>query len=283
MLQQTRVAAVIEHYHEFLRRFPTLEKLASAREASVLAAWSGLGYYRRARMLHAAAKVVVRSHGGKFPASEAKLRELPGIGRYTAAAIASISFDEPLAVVDGNVERVLQRLVRKPVDGRGIVESRKRIAGRSASRRFQSGDDGVRRDRLYFAGTGMPDVPRSHTVPDARRAGDNNSAGPTEETGDTLCARAPRSQGIFGAARAGCIANGGDVGVTRNAKQKRCKQSVIYATAFDHGNELHSKSVALQHRFTAEWQMDSCRSPEATAAHRFSQKDSSESSNALSR
>jgi A/G-specific adenine glycosylase len=110
MLQQTRVAAVIEHYQEFLRRFPTVEKLAAAREASVLAAWSGLGYYRRARMLHAAAKVVVREHGGKFPATAENWRALPGIGRYTAAAIASIAFEEPAAVVDGNVERVLQRL-----------------------------------------------------------------------------------------------------------------------------------------------------------------------------
>ncbi|MFZ0420892.1 MAG: A/G-specific adenine glycosylase [Candidatus Sulfotelmatobacter sp.] len=110
MLQQTRVAAVIGHYQEFLRRFPTIEKLAAAREASVLAAWSGLGYYRRARMLHAAAKVIVREHKGKFPASEKQLRALPGIGRYTAAALASIAFDEPVAVVDGNVERVLQRL-----------------------------------------------------------------------------------------------------------------------------------------------------------------------------
>ena len=110
MLQQTRVAAVIEHYQEFLRRFPTVEKLAAAREASVLAAWSGLGYYRRARMMHAAATVIVREHGGKFPGSEKGLRELPGIGRYTAAAIASIAFGEPVAVVDGNVERVLQRV-----------------------------------------------------------------------------------------------------------------------------------------------------------------------------
>jgi A/G-specific adenine glycosylase len=110
MLQQTRVAAVIEHYHEFLRRFPTIEDLAAAREASVLAAWSGLGYYRRARMLHSAAKVIVREHGGKFPMTEKQLQALPGIGRYTAAAIASIAFDEPVAVVDGNVERVLQRL-----------------------------------------------------------------------------------------------------------------------------------------------------------------------------
>jgi A/G-specific adenine glycosylase len=113
MLQQTRVAAVLDHYHEFLRRFPTVKKLAAAREASVLAAWSGLGYYRRARMLYAAAKVVVREHGGKFPKTAEELRSLPGIGRYTAAAIASIAFDEPIAVVDGNVERVLQRVSGK--------------------------------------------------------------------------------------------------------------------------------------------------------------------------
>jgi A/G-specific adenine glycosylase len=117
MLQQTRVAAVIAHYREFLRRFPTVQKLAAAREASVLAAWSGLGYYRRARMLHAAAKVIVREHGGEFPATDAGLRALPGIGRYTAAAIASIAFDEPVAVVDGNVERVLQRVSGKRLAG----------------------------------------------------------------------------------------------------------------------------------------------------------------------
>src|SRR6202451_77773 len=108
MLQQTRVAAVIEHYREFLRRFPQVENRAKAREPSVLAAWSGLGYYRRARMLHAAAKQIVRE--GKFPQTSTALRDLPGIGRYTAAAIASIAFAEPVAVVDGNVERVLQRL-----------------------------------------------------------------------------------------------------------------------------------------------------------------------------
>jgi A/G-specific adenine glycosylase len=110
MLQQTRVAAVIEHYQEFLQRFPTVEKLAAARESSVLAAWSGLGYYRRARMLHAAAKAVAREMGGKFPISAEGWRELPGIGRYTAAAIASIAFGESVAVVDGNVERVLERV-----------------------------------------------------------------------------------------------------------------------------------------------------------------------------
>ncbi len=123
MLQQTRVAAVIGHYHGFLQRFPTVEKLASAREASVLAAWSGLGYYRRARLLHAAAKVVVREHGGEFPRTAAALRELPGVGRYTAAAISSIAFGEPVAVVDGNVERVLQRMRGKRVAGEAMWEA----------------------------------------------------------------------------------------------------------------------------------------------------------------
>lgn len=110
MLQQTRVSAVLDHYRRFLERFPTVQKLASAREPAVLAAWSGLGYYRRARMMHAAAKAIMKQHGGKFPRGIAELRSLPGIGRYTAAAIASIVFDAPAAVVDGNVERVLGRV-----------------------------------------------------------------------------------------------------------------------------------------------------------------------------
>ncbi len=112
MLQQTRVAAVLPRYERFLIKFPTVEKLASARLAAVLAEWSGLGYYHRARNLHAAAKVIVQNRGGQFPVTARELRELPGIGRYTAAAIASIAFNEPVAVVDGNVERVLFRMVK---------------------------------------------------------------------------------------------------------------------------------------------------------------------------
>ena len=117
MLQQTRVAAVIAHYREFLTRFPSVRQLAGAKEASVLAAWSGLGYYRRARMLHAAAKAIVRERDGKFPSTADEWRELPGIGRYTAAAIASIAFKEAAAVVDGNVKRVVQRITGKWIDG----------------------------------------------------------------------------------------------------------------------------------------------------------------------
>ena len=110
MLQQTRVAVVVERYAAFLSRFPNLESLAAAPEQDVLALWSGLGYYRRARMLHKAAQFVVENHGGRLPATAAALRLLPGIGTYTAAAIASIAHDERVAVVDGNVERVLCRL-----------------------------------------------------------------------------------------------------------------------------------------------------------------------------
>jgi len=111
MLQQTRVVAVLDHYSRFLHRFPTAQTLAGAREASVLAAWSGLGYYHRARRLHQAAKVIVRHRRGQFPQTAEEWLELPGIGRYTAAAIASIAFGEAVAVVDGNVERVLDRVL----------------------------------------------------------------------------------------------------------------------------------------------------------------------------
>ena len=110
MLQQTRVAAVIEHYRNFITRFPTVEKLAAARQSSVLSAWSGLGYYRRARMLHDAAKTIVNQRAGRVPGTAEEWQQLPGIGSYTSAAIASIAFGEPVAAVDGNVERVLQRL-----------------------------------------------------------------------------------------------------------------------------------------------------------------------------
>lgn len=110
MLQQTRVAAVLEHYRRFLETFPTVEALAGATEAEVLALWSGLGYYRRARMLHRAAQVVVREFAGAMPRTAAALRALPGVGAYTAAAVASIAFGEPAAAVDGNVERVLARV-----------------------------------------------------------------------------------------------------------------------------------------------------------------------------
>ena len=151
MLQQTRVAAVIEHYEDFLRRFPTVFSLALATESEVLACWSGLGYYRRARMLHKAAQFLVSEHRGAIPQTAVELRTLPGIGEYTCAAIASIAFGESAAVVDGNVERVLLRVTGRGEDatvkGRSFIRRQanalvpnKRVAARGEGRSNAAGD-----------------------------------------------------------------------------------------------------------------------------------------------
>ncbi len=110
MLQQTTVAAVKPYFEKFTSRWPTLEALAAAPDDDVMAAWAGLGYYARARNLIACARAVAGEHKGKFPENEANLRKLPGIGAYTAAAIAAIAFGRRAVVVDGNVERVIARL-----------------------------------------------------------------------------------------------------------------------------------------------------------------------------
>ncbi len=156
MLQQTRVAVVIDRYKAFLDYFPTLQALAAAEEQEVLALWSGLGYYRRARMLHKAAQFVVNHRGGVLPASAAELRLLPGIGTYTAAAVASIAHNECVAVVDGNVERVLCRL-----EGWAADES---TTGSALRRKVESAAD---------------------ELVDPSRAGDFNQA--MMELGATLC------------------------------------------------------------------------------------------------
>ncbi len=129
MLQQTRVAAVAQRYEAFLKRFPSVHALALAEEEEVLALWSGLGYYRRARMLHKAAQVVVSSGSGVMPKTAGDLRALPGVGAYTAAAIASIAYGEPVSVVDGNVERVLCRFAGWNANG-GHARKVERLAER---------------------------------------------------------------------------------------------------------------------------------------------------------
>ena len=132
MLQQTRVTAVLDYYARFLAMFPTVAALAAAEEADVLAAWSGLGYYRRAKLMRQAAQVVVREHQGILPRTAEQLRKLPGIGEYTSSAIASIAYGEPAAVVDGNVERVLLRLFPgdgNPGQGNQAKTLRERAAG----------------------------------------------------------------------------------------------------------------------------------------------------------
>lgn len=165
MLQQTRVAAVIEHYQAFLQRFPTIFSLALASEEEVLAAWSGLGYYRRARMLHRAAKFIVQEHAGALPKSSVELRKLPGIGEYTCAAIASIAFGESVPVIDGNVERVLLRLLGLNNDGTAAI-----------------------RNTLQRQAAEL--VPRRRVDEQSNAAGDHNQA--MMELGATICVpRAP--------------------------------------------------------------------------------------------
>ena len=165
MLQQTRVAAVLEHYARFLRLFPTLIALALAPESEVLAAWSGLGYYRRARMLHKAAQFLMKERGGQIPETSAELKTLPGIGDYTCAAIASIAFGESLAVVDGNVERVLLRVTGHPA-----------TPGAAA--------------RTFVCDQAAALVPPKHVTDQVNAAGDHNQA--VMELGATICLpRAP--------------------------------------------------------------------------------------------
>jgi A/G-specific adenine glycosylase len=125
MLQQTQVKTVIPYYEKFIKRFPTVKALANAPLESVLELWSGLGYYRRARHLHAAAKIVQGRHGGVFPGTFQEARALPGLGRYSAGAILSIAFGADLPVVDGNVMRVLSRLIALKIDPRSPAGQKK--------------------------------------------------------------------------------------------------------------------------------------------------------------
>ena len=124
MLQQTRVETVIPYYERFLARFPDAWSLADADEEEVYDHWAGLGYYSRARNLHAAARKIVDEWDGRLPTDAAALRSLPGVGRYTAGAVASIAFDRSEAIVDGNVKRVLARLlgIRRDVNERVVAE-----------------------------------------------------------------------------------------------------------------------------------------------------------------
>ena len=139
MLQQTQVATVLGYYERFLARFPDVRALAAAPLDDVLAAWSGLGYYSRARNLHRCAVLVVAEHGGEFPASSEALARLPGIGRSTAAAIAAFCFGERAAILDGNVKRVLTRLLGFDGD---LAEARsERALWLQATALLPAGDD----------------------------------------------------------------------------------------------------------------------------------------------
>jgi A/G-specific adenine glycosylase len=144
MLQQTQVAAVIPYYKKWLRCFPDFSALARASESDVLHAWQGLGYYARARNLRATARIVVDRHGGHFPRAIARMRELPGIGQYTAHAVASFAFDQSVPIVEANTARVLARIfnLQTPIDktaGRQILWNRAtQLAPKRGAARFNS-------------------------------------------------------------------------------------------------------------------------------------------------
>jgi A/G-specific adenine glycosylase len=202
MLQQTRVAAVEPYYRRFVRRFPTVRALARARSEEVLKLWAGLGYYSRARNLHRAAKEMLAKHGGKFPREVEAALALPGVGRYTAAAVLSIAYGEPLAVVDGNVARVLARLeavrgdVKEAGRWRKLEERAQELMGaektkiekrntnnEEAARKQQAAQKAKRRPFGYAQGRQAAAL---HT-----RAGEWNQA--MMELGATVCTpRAPR-------------------------------------------------------------------------------------------
>lgn len=141
MLQQTQVATVVDYYRRFLERFPTVTALAEAEESEVLKLWEGLGYYRRARQMHAAAKQVVERHGGEFPREFAEVLALPGVGRYTAGAIMSIAYDQPQPILEGNTIRVFARLLgmtdcaRQPASQQRLWEFAERLLPRGPGAR----------------------------------------------------------------------------------------------------------------------------------------------------
>ncbi|HPD17407.1 MAG TPA: A/G-specific adenine glycosylase [Planctomycetota bacterium] len=171
MLQQTRVDAVIPYYRRFLSRFPTLTALAAAPLEEVLWAWAGLGYYARARNLHAAARRVVAEHGGRVPRDLEELRALPGVGRYTAGAVLSIAFDVPAPVLDGNVARVLARLLRLRGDIRAAATQRR--LWRVAEQLIPSGRAGDFNQAMMELGALVctPARPRCPRCPAARLCG----------------------------------------------------------------------------------------------------------------
>jgi A/G-specific adenine glycosylase len=150
MLQQTRVETVVSYYARWMERYPTVGALAKASRDEVLALWEGLGYYQRAHNLHQAAKIVLMEHGGALPSSPAELARLPGIGRYTAAAIGAIAFNHDVVALDGNLRRVLSRLDNLAVDPRSPEGERRLLA--TASEMLPKGQASVFNQALMDLG-----------------------------------------------------------------------------------------------------------------------------------
>ncbi|MFO0709645.1 MAG: A/G-specific adenine glycosylase [Sandaracinus sp.] len=195
MLQQTRVETVLRYYAPFLARFPTPDVLAAASEDDVLARWSGLGYYRRARLLHEGAKAVVARHGGRVPEDADARRALPGVGRYTAGAIGSIAFGRREPIVDGNVARVLSRLdaIEAPLGSR---ESEAALWA-EASAWAEHDAPGVVNQALMELGATLctPSAPRCGDCP-VRRDCRARKAGSAESLPVPRAKKAPREVGV---------------------------------------------------------------------------------------
>jgi endonuclease III len=181
MLQQTQVKTVLPYYAKFLARWPDVRALANARTEEVMSAWAGLGYYARARNLHACAKAVANEFGGNFPEDEAELRRLPGIGAYTSAAIAAIAFGKKATPVDGNIERVVARLLaveeKLPAGKKALA----RLDARASRRRFRAGHDGSRRHHLYAEEARLRDLSVAWRMRRARTRRRRNFSAPDRE------------------------------------------------------------------------------------------------------
>ncbi len=192
MLQQTQVATMLPYWRRFIGRFPTVESLAQADIDDVLAHWAGLGYYRRAHHLHAAARRIMAQHAARIPDDAATLRTLPGVGRYTAGAVASIAFGRREPVLDGNVARVLSRVFHRPGAGAGGANGGAATAGR------RNGDARARTHALWrLAESLLP----------ATRPGDFNQA--LMELGALVCLpQSPRCQACPVARHCGARAHG---------------------------------------------------------------------------
>ena len=258
MLQQTRVPVAAAYFLNFMKLFPSVAILAAAGQSSVLGAWSGLGYYRRARMLHLAARHVVKEFGGELPRHAAELRQLNGIGRYTAAAIASIAFQQPEAAVDGNIERVLSRILQPSAPPRGRstrVQTTPPPAGQQTRRAL-----GAKR-------TGFTPAPGERTWRAAtellspRRPGDFNQA--MMELGATvclprqpLCDRCPVYH--WCAVRAGSSARAGSP--IRRSPAKRSRK-VAYALATRDAKVLLTLRPSRARQMPAMWELPQIEKP----------------------
>jgi A/G-specific adenine glycosylase len=252
MLQQTRVETVLSYYERFISAFPDVETLAAARIEEVLAKWSGLGYYFRARRLHAAARAIVDR--GDFPRTEAELLELPGVGAYTAAAIASIAFGAPVAVVDGNVERVIARLLALDVDpaqGRA-----RRLVRETAARLLVRETAGDSNQALMELGAVicLPRRPRCLICPllDGCAA---RSSGRTEE----LPVRAPRRPGVAQRRVVAVARRGERFLLVRNPDRSELLAGVWEFPWTERALEREEWEAGLARSYGGEWSVGSVR------------------------